>query len=205
MLDADEHEVCFECCITSQDRAGRLLWDSLSKNCLTACTTNKSSHLEVSHSSEVPVLPAIPSDFCEHFLRMGECEGLQGSCQLFHSPCFCFSLSQYPTFIGFYCGNHVQWGQDDALSLGRLLFPRCQCGLEAERPAWATAPSGMKFLRHALTGLKFSGQRVRMLLSHMRFSSFVLVHLDGDGDPRGCRHICDWSGILVLWLSGYGW
>ncbi len=91
-------EVCVECCITSQDRAGRLLWDSLSKNCLTACTTNKSSHLEVSYSSEVPVLPAIPSDFCEHFLRMGDCEGLQGSCQLFHSPCCRFSLSQYSTF-----------------------------------------------------------------------------------------------------------
>ncbi len=126
-------EVCVECCITSQDRAGRLLWDSLSKNCLTACTTNKSSHLEVSYSSEVPLLPAIPSDFCEHFLRMGDCEGLQGSCQLFHSPCCGFSLSQYPTFYWVYCGNHVQWGQDDALSLGRLLFPRCQCGLEAER------------------------------------------------------------------------
>ncbi len=144
-------EVCFECCITSQDRVGRLLWDSLSKNCLTACTTNKSSHLEVSYSSEVPVLPAIPSEFCEHFLRMGDCEGLQGSCQLFHSPC-CRSL--FPNILPFYwvyCGNHIQWGQDDALSLGRLLFHAVSVVWRQSGPAWATAPSGIEIFSGTLS------------------------------------------------------
>lgn len=65
----------------------------------------KSFPLEVSLSSEVAELPAIPPDFSVHFLWMGECEGLQRSCQLFYSPCFCFSCSQYPTFIEFYCGS----------------------------------------------------------------------------------------------------
>lgn len=139
---------------------------SLSKNCLTVCTMSKSSRLEVSHSSEVAVLPAFSSGFCVHFLQRGEYEGWWGACQLFHSPCFCFSLSQYPTFIGFYCGNYVPRGplaEQIAISTLSMWFggrPTCLSHISLRDEI---SPA------HRLAGLKFAGQRVHILLSHMHF------------------------------------
>lgn len=167
MLDLKRVEVRFECCIASPTRVWKLLWEHLYRRTVWRCAPqSKSSRLEVSHSSEVAVLPAFSSGFCVHFLQRGEYEGWWGACQLFHSPCFCFSLSQYPTFIVFYCGNCIQRGplaEQIAISMLSMWFggrPTCLSHISLRDEI---SPA------HRLAGLKFAGQRVHILLSHMRF------------------------------------
>lgn len=74
----------------------------LLKNCLTACTTDETSHLEVSSGAEVLALSAILSGFWVHFLWPGECSDPGSFFFLFHL----FSLA---ALFGFSIPHLLLW------------------------------------------------------------------------------------------------